>query len=79
MPWHVLILYILLLPAGKADVQQDRIRTLEECINYALEKNIQVRKGELTNQRYQYYAVQARTQRFPSVNASAGQNWNWSK
>jgi outer membrane protein len=59
--------------------QQDSIWTLEKCINYALEKNIQVRKSELSNQRYQYYAGQAKAQRFPSVSASVSQNFNWSK
>jgi len=59
--------------------QQDSTWTLEECINYALEKNIYVRKSELTNQRYQHYANQAKAQRFPSLNASVSQNYNWSK
>ena len=59
--------------------QQDSVWTLEKCIKYALEHNIQIRKSELTNQRYQYYADQAKAQRFPSVNASVSQNFNWSK
>jgi len=45
----------------------------------SLKKNIQVRKSELSNQQYQYYAEQARAQRFPSLNASVNQNFNWSK
>jgi outer membrane protein len=75
----LIFITILLLPSAGVKAQQDTIWTLEACISYALEKNIQVRKSELANQRYQYYAGQARTQRFPSVNASVGQNWNWSK
>jgi outer membrane protein len=59
--------------------QQDSIWSLEKCINYALAKNIQVRKSELSNQRYQYYADQARAGLFPSVNASVSHNFNWSK
>jgi len=70
---------ILICFATDLQAQQDSIWTLEKCINYALEKNIQVRKSELSNQQYNYYAGQAKAQRFPSVNASVSQNFNWSK
>jgi outer membrane protein len=59
--------------------QQDSVWALEKCIGYALEHNIKVRKSELSNQQYQYYAEQARAQRFPSLNASVSQNFNWSR
>ncbi|HUX58843.1 MAG TPA: hypothetical protein VMV77_17865, partial [Bacteroidales bacterium] len=59
--------------------QQDSIWTLQECIEYAFERNIQIRKGELLNQRFVYYADQAKAQRLPSANASVSQNFNWSK
>ena len=52
---------------------------LRSALIMHLNKNIQVRKSELSNQRYQYYADQAKAQRFPSVNASVSQNFNWSK
>jgi len=59
--------------------QQDSIWTLEKCINHALNRNIQVRKSELSNKQYQVYDEQAKDQRFPSANASISQNFNWSK
>jgi len=59
--------------------QQDSTWTLEKCINYALTRNIQVRKSELSTQQNVINAEQAKAQRFPSVNASIGQNFNWSK
>jgi outer membrane protein len=59
--------------------QKDNVWTLEQCINYALQKNIQVRKSELTNERYQYYSGQAKASRFPSLSASVNQNFDWSK
>ncbi len=59
--------------------QQDSIWTLEKCINYAFERNIQIRKSEISNQRLGLYSVQAKAQRLPSVNASVSQNFNWSK
>ena len=76
----ILIFCVMLLCfTTETKAQQDSIWTLEKCINYALEQNIQVRKSELSNQRYQYYANQAKAERFPSVNASVSQNFNWSK
>jgi outer membrane protein len=59
--------------------QQDSIWTLEKCINYAFEQNIQIRKSKLSNQRLGLYSEQSKAQRLPSVNGSISQNFNWSK
>lgn len=75
----IMIFGVFFLLTSGLRAQQDSVWTLEECINHALEKNIQVRKGELSNERYVYYADQSKAQRFPSVNASLTQNYNWSK
>ncbi len=75
-----LILILTLLTAPALLIAQDtKPWTLEGCIEYALNRNIQVRKSSLSNDRLQYYADQAKAQRFPSVNASVNQNFNWSK
>lgn len=75
-----LILIITLLAAPLLLKAQDvKPWTLEECIEYALTQNIQVRKSILSNERLLYYADQTKAQRFPSVNASVNQNFNWSK
>jgi outer membrane protein len=76
----ILILSLsLLMMSENIFAQQDSAWTLEKCIDYALTRNIQVRKSELINQQYMVYAEQAKAQRFPSANASIGQNFNWSK
>lgn len=59
--------------------QQDSAWTLEECIKYAYDQNVQVLKSELSNKRYNLLSDQAKAQRLPSVNASVSQNFNWSK
>ena len=59
--------------------QQDNLWTLEECIAYALEQNITVRKSNLSNQSLEYQAAQLKAQRFPSVNASVGQSFTWNR
>ncbi|MDP4224441.1 MAG: TolC family protein, partial [Bacteroidota bacterium] len=70
---------ILFSFSAAINAQQDSVWTLSGCINYALEKNIQVRKGELSNQRFQYDAGQAKAQRFPSLSAGINQNFDWSR
>jgi len=70
---------ILFLLGSEVRAQEGKTWTLEECINYALDQNIQVRKSDLSNQSYQYYAEQARAQRFPSVSAGINQSFNWRK
>ncbi len=75
-----LILILTLLVATQlVRAQEAKPWTLEGCIGYALTQNIQVRKSVLSNNRLEYYADQAKAQRFPSVNASMNQNFNWSK
>jgi len=75
----IMIFGIFFLLSSGLHAQQDSVWTLEECINYALEKNIQVRKGGIAIERYLNYSDQAKAQRFPSVNASVTQNYNWAK
>lgn len=76
----LLILCIILINTGaNLSAQQDSTWTLEKCINYALDRNIQVRKDELSNQSNVINANQARDQRLMSLNASVSQNFNWSK
>jgi outer membrane protein len=60
-------------------LQQDSIWTLQKCIERAYNQNIQIRKGEISNQRFGLYAEQAKAQRLPSLNASVSHNFDWSK
>jgi outer membrane protein len=59
--------------------QQDTIWTLEKCITYSFEQNIQVRQGDLANEKNDLYGQQAKAQRNPSLNASVSQNFAWSR
>ena len=75
----LITIFILWLFFGglKVSAQQESIWTLDECITCALERNITIRKNEVSNRRIELYADQARAQRFPSLNASINQNFNW--
>jgi len=75
----LLIAGFLILFSGFTGNAQSKVWTLEECINYALSKNIQIQKTGLTNDRNQLYSDQAQANRLPSVNASVRENFNWYK
>ncbi len=51
--------------------------SLNNCIDYALNQNIQIRKSNLINLSNQVNAEQVAAQQLPSVSASARQNFNW--
>jgi len=70
---------LLILLTGFSGMAQSKVWKLEDCINYALGSNIQVKKADLTNDQNQLYAKQAQANRLPSLNASASQNFNWYK
>ncbi len=75
----LLIAGILIIFSGITGKAQSKTWTLEECINYALGKNIQVQKTFLSNDRNQLSADQAQANRLPSVNASVRESFNWYK
>jgi len=52
---------------------------LDDCINYALEHNIQVQKANLSTNRNLVLTEQAKSNRLPSLSASVRQNFSWSK
>jgi outer membrane protein len=53
--------------------------SLDDCISYALEHNIQIQKAGLSNDRNEVLTNQAKANRLPSVNASVRENVGWSK
>lgn len=53
--------------------------TLKDCVDYALSKNIDIRKSYLSSQGDELNLEQARANVFPSVTGSVGQNFSWAK
>jgi outer membrane protein len=70
---------VLIILTGFTGKAQNKVWKLEDCIRYALDKNIQVKKADLTNHQNQLYSDQAQANRLPSLSASASQNFNWYK
>ena len=57
----------------------DSTWTLQKCIDHALNENIQIRKSVLNSEMYQVNTLTAKASRFPTVSASVGQTFSWSK
>lgn len=73
------MIVFLIIFSGIGVKAQSKSWTLEECINYALAQNIQVKKADLSNIRNEVYSRQAEASRLPSLNASVRENFNWYK
>jgi len=72
--------YLLIACSAKGFSQTtDKTWSLNDCIRYALEKNIQIQQTQLTSQKKEIVGEQAKTDRYPSVNASVSQNFGWDK
>ena len=78
----IIILIITFLP-GILFAQNDNTLikkwSLSDCINYALEQNIQVRQSILSNMANEVNKNQALAQKMPSLNASVRQNFSWAQ
>ncbi len=73
---------LLFIPAfffQEIAAQKVKLWTLEECIEYALKQNIQVRQADVSVQNQIISEKLARAQLFPAVSASVSQNFAWSK
>ncbi len=74
----VMVLMLLLLSGGSVAAQA-KTWSLNDCIEYALDQNIDIRKAGLSISRSELTAEQAANNRLPSVTGSARQNFSWSK
>ncbi len=73
----LLISTLLILSTGTLLNGQTKIWTLDDCIQYALEKNIQVQKALVSNSIYNQDVYLSKAARYPSLNSSVRQNFNW--
>jgi len=69
---------LVFLFSGKSGAATpDSVWTLDKCISYALQNNIDVRKARVTIQVREANQTQARSSRYPSLNAGVNQNFSW--
>jgi outer membrane protein len=76
-----LTLLTLLMGTGMAlfAQQQPRVMTLQECVNLAVENNLNVQRSKLNLETAEVNKKQADFQRFPSLNASGGPGFSWGR
>jgi Outer membrane protein len=56
---------------------QTKVWSVDDCIQYALEKNIQVQKAQVSNDIYKVNLTYAKSAWYPSLSGSARQNFDW--
>ena len=78
---NLYILAIASLLSGNYVFAQDAVKqwSLEECIQYAIEHNIDIRRTANAAEQSNVEVNTAKWARLPNLNASAGQNWNWGR
>lgn len=77
------IVIIILAGAGfcslQAQTSSQQAWTLRQCIDYAIEHNINIRQTANIAEQSAVDVNSAKWARLPNLNGSAGQNWNWGR
>ncbi len=68
----------LLLVVGAASNAQNTW-SLQKCIDYALENNIQIKQQELSSQYYENQVSQAKSNKLPNLNAQIGNDYSFGR
>jgi outer membrane protein len=75
----VVVLVFGLISLGIHGISQSEIWTLKDCINYALDNNIQIKQSELSSASNKATLLQSKLNLLPSLNGSASQNYGWGR
>ncbi len=74
----IIITCSLSIAGGSCLNAQAKVWTVDDCIQYALEKNIQVQKAVVSNSINGRNLILAKAAWYPSLSGSARQNYDWS-
>lgn len=75
-----LAILLLSLPVqGQHQQTLPKVWTLNQCIDYIVDNNIQIRRAELNAEQNQAILLQSRGNLYPSVNAGASHNYNFGR
>lgn len=74
-----LLIAILLTSGLIVSAQQKRVLTLEECIEIAVENNLNVQRSTLNLETAKVNLMQANAQRYPTLNGQANFGYNWGR
>ena len=73
------VLLAVIALASATMTKADESWTLQRCIDYAIENNIQVLQNDITAGQREIDLNSARSNRLPGVSASASQNWSFGR
>lgn len=73
------ILIISILCVNIAIAQEPEQWTLQECIDYALENNLSIKRSALNVETSELNLIQSQYSRTPSVNANGSYAWSWGR
>lgn len=76
---QIIALTYFFLVVGAGSVLAQKVWTLEECVNYALENNIQIKQSRLQTQTAEINLLQSKLDFAPSANAGSNVNYNWGR
>lgn len=74
-----LVVIALLLITSLGTQAQGRKWTLEDCINYAIENNIQVKQSELDVEQGEVNLLESKLSLLPNLNANSSFSYNWGR
>lgn len=76
--YYLALLFSIFL-LGTGSVMAQKVWTLEECVNYAIQNNIQIKQSLLQTQTADINLLQSKLDFAPSANASSSLNYNWGR
>ena len=74
----LIILSLLIITSGTFLEAQNKVWSIDDCIQYALKKNIQVQQAQVSSDINKIEMIYAKSAWFPSLSGSARQNFSWS-
>jgi len=75
--WRAIVLLLFIFISIASNAQETKIWTLEECINYALDNNISVKKQDLLIDNQDEQLLQSKLGILPNLNGYASHGYNW--
>jgi outer membrane protein len=73
-----LLFIVSIVISGNVAAQQ-KIWALEDCINYAIENNIQIKQSELATKSMEADLLQSKLTLLPSLNGNTNFSWSWGR
>jgi outer membrane protein len=68
-----------LIPVIGVYGQQGKKWSLEQCVDYALDNNLNVKRSELSMKNDEVSLLQSRLSRLPNLNAGLSNSWRWGR